>query len=150
VHISFVCTGNICRSPMAAAVIREHLREAGLDHVQVTSAGTGSWHVGEPADRRAAATLKQHGYPTEHIAAQVGPEHLDADLVIALDRGHARELRALIGDDERIRLLRDFDPEADDDEVPDPYYGADDGFAEVLAMIEAAAPGLVRWAREHD
>jgi low molecular weight protein-tyrosine phosphatase len=150
VHISFICTGNICRSPMAASVIREHLREAGLDHVRVTSAGTGSWHVGEPADRRAAATLKEHGYPTEHIAAQVGPEHLDADLLIALDRGHARELRALTQDHDRIRLLREFDPDADDVEVPDPYYGADDGFAEVLAMIEAAAPGLVQWARDHD
>lgn len=133
---------------MAASVIRERLREAGLD-TEVTSAGTGSWHIGEPADRRAQQTLRDHGYPTEHIAAQVGPEHLDADLLIALDRGHARELRALVGDDDRIRLLREFDPEADSDDVPDPYYGAHDGFTEVLTMIEAAAPGLVQWVREH-
>lgn len=122
---------------MAASVVREHLREAGLDHVEVTSAGTGSWHVGEPADKRARATLKNHGYPTGHTAAQVGPEHLDADLLVALDQGHARELRALIGDDERIRLLRGFDPDADDNDVPDPYY--DGSFTEVLTMIEAAA-----------
>jgi protein-tyrosine phosphatase len=139
---------------MAASIIREHLRDAGLEHVEVTSAGTGSWHVGEPADRRAQATLRKHGYPTEHVAAQVGPEHLDADLLIALDRGHARELRALVGDDDRIRLLRSFDPDADDNDVPDPYYGADDGaddgFGEVLTMIEKAAPGVVQWVREHD
>src|ERR1044072_458387 len=103
---------------MAASVIRRHLHDAGLDHVKVSSAGTGSWHVGEPADRRARQTLKNHGYPTEHTAAQVGPEHLDADLLIALDRGHARELRALVGDDDRIRLLREFDPEADGEDVP--------------------------------
>lgn len=135
---------------MAAVVFREHLRRAGLDHVTVTSAGTGTWHVGEPADRRAAATLTRHGYPADHVAAHVGDEHLDADLLVVLDRGHARELRALLGDDPRIRSLRSFDPDADDDDVPDPYYGADDGFAEVLTMIEAAMPGLVQWVREHD
>jgi protein-tyrosine phosphatase len=148
-HVSFICTGNICRSPMAAVIFREHLRRAGLADVTVSSAGTGPWHVGEPADRRASATLTKHGYLPDHVAAQVGPEHLDADLLVVLDRGHARELRSMLGDDPRIRSLRSFDPDADDEDVPDPYYGGDDGFADVLTMIEAAVPGLLDWVREH-
>lgn len=149
-HVSFVCTGNICRSPMAAAVFLEHLRRAGLaERVQVTSAGIGPWHVGEGADPRTEAVLKAHGYPAEHVAAQVGAEHLDADLLLAADNGHMRSLRRLTDHPERVRLLRSFDPEAEADaEVPDPYFGAEDGFDEVLAMIEAAMPGLLDWVRE--
>ncbi|SMD16405.1 protein-tyrosine phosphatase [Kibdelosporangium aridum] len=151
VHLSFICTGNICRSPMAAIVVREHLRREGLeDNVKVTSAGTGSWHVGDAADSRAQKILLDHGYPTAHVAAQVGAEHLTADLLIAMDSGHARELRRLVDDPDRIRLFRSFDPAATGDlDVPDPYYGGNDGFQIVLAMIEAATPGLVEWVKEN-
>jgi protein-tyrosine phosphatase len=150
-HVCFVCTGNICRSPMAALVFAEHLRRAGLaDRVRVTSAGTGSWHVGDPADPRAARTLAGGGYPTSHVAGQVGDAHLDADLLVAMDTGHEHALRDLLartgGDPGRVRLFRSFDPAADGDlDVPDPYYGARDGFAEVLDMIESAVPGLLDW-----
>jgi protein-tyrosine phosphatase len=148
VKVAFVCTGNICRSPMAALVFREWLSREGLSSsVTVSSAGTGGWHVGDPADPRALKTLADNGYPTDHVAAQVGAEHLDADLLIALDSGHARSLRRMAGPD-RVRLLRSFDPDADGVDVPDPYYGDDSGFSEVLAMIEAAMPGLVAWVRE--
>ncbi|WP_106181708.1 low molecular weight protein-tyrosine-phosphatase [Prauserella shujinwangii] len=150
-HICVVCSGNICRSPMAAVVLREHLRRAGLaDQVRVTSAGTGPWHVGEPADPRATRTLESHGYAVAHVAAQVGAEHLDADLLLAADRGHAKALRRLVGDGDRVRLLRSFDPAAPEGaEVPDPYYGDGDGFADVLAMIERAVPGILDWVREN-
>ncbi|WP_028661872.1 low molecular weight protein-tyrosine-phosphatase [Saccharomonospora saliphila] len=150
-RIVFVCTGNICRSPMAASVFRQHLRAAGLDgEVEVASAGLGSWHLGEPADPRARATLTRHGYPVEHVAAQVGADHLDADLLVAADSGHLRELRALAGDDGDVRLLRSFDPTAPAGaEVPDPYYGDGDGFADVLGMIERSVEGLLDWVREH-
>jgi protein-tyrosine phosphatase len=148
-HVSFVCTGNICRSPMAALVFTEHLRRAGLtDHVEVTSAGTGGWHVGDPTDPRAARTLIDHGYSTAHVAAQIADRHLDADLLVALDSGHARELRRLIGAPDRIRLLRSFDPDASGTDVPDPYYGGREGFDDVMAMIEASMPGLLAWVRE--
>lgn len=148
--IAFVCTGNICRSPMAASVFTEHLRAAGLDDgVEVVSAGLGSWHVGERADPRARATLAEHGYPHDHVAAQVGPRHLDADLLLAADGGHLDELRALAGPDADVRLLRSFDPTAPPDaEVPDPYYGAGDGFTDVLGMIERSVAGLLDWVRE--
>lgn len=149
--MTFVCTGNICRSPVAAIVFREHVRRAGLD-VEVSSAGTGGWHVGDAADERAARSLVDAGYASEHVAAQVGEVHLGADLLVALDSGHARELRRLVGGSvggsERVRLLRSFDPEADGVDVPDPYYGDREGFDVVLAMTEAAVPGLLEWVRE--
>ncbi|GAB2688729.1 low molecular weight protein-tyrosine-phosphatase [Saccharopolyspora gloriosae] len=149
-HVSFICTGNICRSPMAAVVFREHVRRAGLeDQVEVSSAGTGPWHIGEGADPRTLKVLADHGYPTEHVAAQLGDEHLDADLLLAMDAGHLRVVRDALGEPERVRLLRSFDPvAADGAEVPDPYFGGDRGFEDVLAMIEAAVPGLLEWTRE--
>ena len=148
--IAFICTGNICRSPVAAIIFREHLRRAGLgDLVEVTSAGTGGWHVGDPADPRAARSLADNGYPVEHSAAQVDEDHLGADLLVALDSGHARALRRLVDDPDRVRLLRSFDPDADGVDVPDPYYGDEEGFALVIRMVEAAVPGLLAWTRGH-
>lgn len=151
-HICFVCSGNICRSPSAALVFEEHLRRAGLaEAVRVSSAGIGPWHVGEPIDERAGAALTRRGYPVEHVAAQVGAEHLDADLLLAMDRGHEKALRRLVDDPARVRLLRGFDPDAEaagELEVPDPYYGGAEGFDEVLTMIESATPGLLAWVRQ--
>ncbi|MEU9963864.1 low molecular weight protein-tyrosine-phosphatase [Streptomyces malaysiensis] len=149
-HICFVCTGNICRSPSAALVFAEHLRRAGLDGaVRVSSAGIGPWHAGEPIDERAGALLARHGYPVGHVAAQLGAEHRDAELFLAMDRGHEKALRRLVDDPSHIRMLRSFDPDATGDlDVPDPYYGGPKGFDEVLAMIEAAVPGLLGWVRE--
>lgn len=150
VHVSFICTGNICRSPMAALVFREELSRAGLeDRVEVTSAGTGAWHVGESADPRTAKVLADHDYPTDHTAAQLGGEHLDADLLLAMDAGHLRVVRDAVDDPDRVRLLRSFDPAADEwAEVPDPYFGGDRGFEDVLEMVEATMPGLLEWTRE--
>ncbi|MEU6155527.1 low molecular weight protein-tyrosine-phosphatase [Actinosynnema sp. NPDC047251] len=146
-NVTFICTGNICRSPVAAIIFRDHLTRAGLgDLVTVTSAGTGGWHVGDPADPRAAKSLADHGYPTEHTAAQVSDEHLDADLVVALDTGHARALTRLT-DPAKVRLLRSFAPDADGNDVPDPYYGDRQGFDLVISQVEASIPGLLTWVR---
>ena len=145
----FVCSGNICRSPIAEKVFAAELERAGLaDGVRVTSAGTGGWHVGDPADERAAAVLRAAGYPSDHRARQVDADTLGADLIVALDDTHRRALsRAGAG---RVRLLRSFDPAAPERaEVPDPYYGEDAGFDEVLAMIRAAVPGMLDWVREN-
>lgn len=147
-HITFVCTGNICRSPMAEKIFEGHLAKAGLaDRVRLSSAGTGSWHVGDPAQARTVAILRRHGYSTEHAAATVGDDHLGADLVIALDTGHDRALAQLGVPAERRRLLRSFDPEADGPDVPDPYYGDVSDYELVHRQIEAAVPGLLEWVR---
>ncbi len=150
-HVVFVCTGNICRSPIAEKVFVHELEQAGLaEAVHVSSAGTGNWHVGSPADERAAAVLQAAGYKVAHIARQVDAEQLGADLIVALDRSHQRALRSLVPEPDRVRLLRSFDPDAPSGaEVPDPYYGDDDGFATVLEMIRAAMPGMIEWVREN-
>ncbi|HEY6425411.1 MAG TPA: YdeI/OmpD-associated family protein [Pseudonocardiaceae bacterium] len=149
VHVCFVCTGNICRSPMAEIVFADALRREGLgDRVRVSSAGTGAWHVGDPADGRAAETLRRAGYHCRHVAAQVGAQHLSADLLVALDRGHLATLRRLGPEPERVVLLRSFDPAANGNlDVPDPYFGGRRGFDDVLSIVRAAVPGLLAWVR---
>ncbi|MBK3571275.1 low molecular weight protein-tyrosine-phosphatase [Streptomyces sp. MBT62] len=154
-RVSFVCTGNICRSPMAASVFRARVEEAGLgDRVEVESAGTGGWHEGDGADPRAVAVLAEHGYGTDHAARQFQASWFARlDLVIALDSGHRKTLRHLAPteqDAEKVHLLRSYDPAAGDDDldVPDPYYGGLDGFEECLEMVEAASEGLLAAVRE--
>jgi protein-tyrosine phosphatase len=147
-RVVVVCLGNICRSPTAAAVLRDRLDKAGLsEQVEVDSAGTGDWHVGQPADSRAAETLRRHGYDDAHRARQFQRhEFAEFDLVLAADASNATDLRDLAPTPDgvdKVRLLRSFDPGSPPGaEVPDPYYGAD-GFDEVLAIIEAACDHLV-------
>lgn len=147
-HVTFVCTGNICRSVMAEKMFADQLRRRGLgDAVRVTSAGTGDWHVGAGADDRAAGVLRAHGYSTEHRAAQVDDDHMAADLVVAMARNHLRMLRHLGVDEGRVRMLRSFDPRSGTHapDVEDPYYGDAGDFEKVFAVIEAALPGLHDW-----
>jgi protein-tyrosine phosphatase len=152
VRLLFVCMGNICRSPTAEGVMLEVLRKDGLhSRVEVDSAGTGGWHIGEPADRRARAAARRRGIELTGTARQVRPADLDHfDLVLAADGSNRRELLRLAGDDPqrraKVRLLREFDDSAvqsGDLDVPDPYYGDGDGFERVLDIVEAACRGLL-------
>lgn len=150
-HVTFVCTGNICRSAMAEKMFADQLRRRGLaDAVRVTSAGTGNWHVGNCADERATRVLRAHGYATDHCAAQLDADHLSADLVVAMGRNNLRMLRQLGVADDRLRMLRSFDPRSGAHalDVDDPYYGDHDDFEETFAVIEAALPGLHAWVDE--
>ena len=147
-HITFVCTGNICRSPMAEKIFAHQITQRGLhDAVRVTSAGTAGWHIGKSADERANRVLRAHGYPTDHRAAQVEIDHVNADLVVALARNHVSLLEQLGVDADRIRMLRSFDPRSGAYvlDVDDPYYGDQDDFEAVLAAIETSLPGLHSW-----
>lgn len=150
-HVTFVCSGNICRSPMAEKMFAHQIDGRGLAGVvRVTSAGTGHWHEGEPADRRANHTLRERGYPTTHRAAQITDEHLAADLVVALGRNHLRMLQHMGVPAERLRMLRSFDPRSGAHvlDVEDPYYGTQDDFEETFAVIDASLPGLHSWVDE--
>jgi protein-tyrosine phosphatase len=150
-HVTFVCTGNICRSPMAEKMFAQQISERGLaGRVRVTSAGTGDWHIGSGVDERAHRVLRAHGYSTHHRAAQVDDDHLNADLVVALGRNHVRMLTHLGVPTERIRLLRSFDPRSGAHalDVEDPYYGGDDDFEETHDVIVASLPGLHDWVDE--
>ncbi len=150
-HVTFVCSGNICRSPMAEKMFAQQIRERGLaERVRVSSAGTGHWHVGEGADRRARTVLAANGYPVDHRAAVLDDEHLSADMVIALGRNHFRYLREAGVDDHRVRMLRAFDPRtgAHTPDVDDPYYGGAADFEAVFHVIAAALPGLHAWVDE--
>ncbi len=149
-RVVFVCTGNICRSPMADVVFRGFADAVGLgSRVSSTSAGTGDWHVGERADQRTIDALTRAGYDgTHHRARQF--THADfarSDLVVALDRTHERILRGWArseADADKIALLLTFDSTAQGLDVPDPYYAGPGMFDEVLGMIESASRSLFR------
>ncbi|HKV19088.1 MAG TPA: low molecular weight protein-tyrosine-phosphatase [Mycobacterium sp.] len=150
-HVTFICSGNICRSPMAEKMFAHQISERGLaGDVRVTSAGTGDWHAGEGADNRANRVLRDHGYPTQHRARRIDEDHLSADLVVALGRNHLRILRDMGVPPERLRMLRSFDPKsgAHPLDVEDPYYGTHDDFEDVFTVIDAALPGLHAWVDE--
>ncbi|MEV6962647.1 low molecular weight protein-tyrosine-phosphatase [Streptomyces sp. NPDC051207] len=154
-RVCFVCTGNICRSPMAESVFRARVEEAGLDGlVEVGSAGTDGWHEGESADPRTVAVLAEHGYGIAHTARRFEASWFSRfDLVLALDTDHLKALRRLAPterDARKVRLLRSYDPAADHAglDVPDPYYGGMAGFEECLEMVEAASDGLLAAVRE--
>ena len=150
-HVTFVCSGNICRSPMAEKMFAHQIAERGLaDAVRVTSAGTGGWHEGDGADDRTDRVLRENGYPTFHRATQLGDDHLAADMVISMGRNHTRILKDLGVAPGRLRMMRSFDPRsaAHPLDVEDPYYGTGDDFEETFAVIAASLPGLHAWDDE--
>ncbi|WP_244242506.1 low molecular weight protein-tyrosine-phosphatase [Nocardioides seonyuensis] len=146
-RLAVVCLGNICRSPMAHVVLESSLAAAGLaDRVQVSSAGTAGWHVGKPMDARAAATLADAGHdPTRHRAQQYDAGWTSSyDLVLVMDDSNLADVG---GRSERVAKFRDFDPIGTGDDVPDPYYGGDEGFTEVLEMVARTSETIVERCR---
>ncbi len=148
--IALVCLGNICRSPIAHIVLERKLVGAATGRrVVVESSGTGDWHVGEPMDRRAASTLTTAGYdPSMHRARQVDDAIFARnDAILVMDDTNLSDLRALApnaADHDRVLLFRAFDPTAGEDlNVPDPWYGGQGGFDEVLKIVERATTALV-------
>jgi protein-tyrosine phosphatase len=151
VRLLFVCLGNICRSPTAEGVMRHLVAEHDLEHaVEIDSAGTGSWHVGHPPDERATGAARERGIELGGRARQFDVADFEAfDLILAMDRANYDELHARAPQDgarERVRLLREFDPDAvaaAELEVPDPYYGGPEGFDDVLDLVTRACEGLL-------
>ncbi len=147
-HVIFVCTGNICRSPMAERVARKRAADEGLD-VRFTSAGISDEEWRSPIDPRAQRVLRRAGYdPTNHVAHRItDADAASADLLIALDNGHLSRLTRLYPSAD-VRLLTSFDPAVPAGTgVVDPWYGDDAGFDVTLDVIEAAMPGLFEHLR---
>lgn len=151
-HVTFVCSGNICRSAMGHIILDRMVEQAGLsDQVRVSSSGTGDWHVGEHADPRTIAVLRQYGYDgSSHRAREFDPSEFDeVDLVLASDSGHIRTLTRLARTAEhrrKIRLVREFDPAAVASgllETADPWYGDMDHFERCFREVEAACHGIL-------
>jgi protein-tyrosine phosphatase len=138
-RVLFVCLGNICRSPAAEAAFQDLVNNAGLAGAfTIDSAGTGSWHIGEPADRRMRDAGERRGLTVSSIARQVTPADFERfDHVLAMDSDNLRTLRALApaAHAHKIQLFRDFDPDAPGEDVPDPYYASAKGFEEVLDIV---------------
>jgi protein-tyrosine phosphatase len=132
---------------MADVVLTQRVDDVGLAGlVSVSSCGTGGWHVGDPMDRRAAAVLDANDYDSSaHRARQYDASWLaENDLVLCMDHDNLSTVRGVSpGEDDRVRLFRDFDPVDPGSDVPDPYYGGEQGFEEVLAMVERTCAALV-------
>ena len=147
-RLLFVCSGNICRSPLAEAIFNSLAREAAVGpRFMVDSAGTHGLHEGDPADPRPRRVGRRHGLSVDSIARPVVDGDFDRfDLIIAMDRSHEHELLARRGTRHAaaIRLMLDFDVGATDQDVPDPYYGAEDGFEALYSRLVPACQGLLK------
>jgi protein-tyrosine phosphatase len=146
-RVLFVCLGNICRSPLAEGVFRHLVAERGLeDRIEIDSAGTGGWHVGEGPDPRSLEVAARNGVSLDGQAARriEATDLGDFQWIVAMDADNERDLRRLAQEDPDVRIhrLRDFDPEGVGD-VPDPYYGGPQGFDTVYAMVERSCRALL-------
>lgn len=150
-RILAVCAGNICRSPAAEAAIREAAAEAGID-VVTDSAGTGTWHIGQPPHPDSVAAGARAGLNIDGRARRVTTADFDRfDIILAMDRANLRDLHELAPTREaraRARLFRTYDPGAETDEVPDPWGGPEAGYDETVRIVREAARGLVAELRD--
>ena len=144
-RVLFVCLGNICRSPTAEAVFRQLVDEAGLtDQIEIDSAGTGDWHIGSAPDARATDAAARRGIRLAGSARQVTLQDFeDYDVLLAMDANNLRDLRELAppGAESKVRLFAE-------DDVPDPYYGGDSGFDDVLDIVDKASRRLLDELRQ--
>ena len=147
--VLFVCLGNICRSPTAHGVFEQLLRDAGLSNsVKVDSCGTGDWPLDHAPDRRAQFTAKQHGFNLSHLRSRLicQDDFRDFDYILAMDKNNLRDILVLCPDQYKYKcqLFLNFAKELGIQEVPDPYYGGDDGFEDVITMIKVASQNLLQ------
>ncbi len=147
-RVLFVCLGNICRSTMAEAIFSHKVREAGLaDQIEVDSAGTGHWHVGEPPHPGTQGVLRRHHIAYEHRARRILPEDLNRfDYVITMDDENLADVRRIGSGSAVVRPMMSYDPESGCDEVPDPYY--DGRFDRVYELLDGATARLLDTIRK--
>lgn len=147
--ILFVCMGNICRSPMAEGAFKKAVADRGLDGFIIESAGTIGYHVGNPPDPRARETALRRGMDiSQQRSRKVSPSDFAAfDYIMAMDRENLRDLlaNAPSGSKAKVALFLNYSDKTTIEEVPDPYYGGDEGFDHCLDLIEGAAEGLLNY-----
>ncbi len=153
VRVLFVCLGNICRSPTAEGVFRHVVQRASLaDYIEIDSAGTHAYHIGEPPDRRAQAAAARRGVDLSGLRGRQATRRdiEEFDYILAMDRENLRNLQAICppGLEPKLRLFLEFADQRVDKEVPDPYFGGESGFDRVLDMIDDAARGLLEDIRQ--
>jgi protein-tyrosine phosphatase len=153
VKILFVCMGNICRSPTAHGVFRHLVEQAGLTHaIEIDSAGTHAYHVGNPPDKRSMLTAKQRGIDMSDLRARKVDfaDLIEFDYILVMDEENYANVAALANSElkPKIRYFLEFAPALTHKIVPDPYYGGEDGFEQVFDMVEAASKGLLAEIRQ--
>lgn len=147
--VLFVCLGNICRSPLGEAIFNNKASELGME---ADSAGTAAYHVGEKPDHRSIAVAKRHGIPIDSRARKFVVEDFDRfDYILAMDRQNYDDMRTLTHEKtDHLFLLREFDPEAKGKlDVPDPYYGGDEGFEHVFQMVDRSIDELIKYIQQN-
>lgn len=150
INVTFVCLGNICRSPMAEAVFKNMVQQAGLEgQIRVSSCGTGGWHIGEKAHPGTQRVLRDHGIPGDHIARKLSSADLSmSNYLIAMDGENLEDIRRAGASQAEVGLLLSYAPHLGLRDVPDPYYT--NRFEEVFRLVEAGCAGLLARIREKE
>jgi protein-tyrosine phosphatase len=150
VRVLFVCLGNICRSPLGAAILKDKIRRNGMDAwVEVDSCGTSNYHIGDGPDPRTLASASKHGVPMDHCARQLTPGDLQHfDFIFAMDKSNFQNILRLANGKkvtQKIKLMREFDPLSKGAEVPDPYHGTEKDFQEVYDILDRSTSKFVEY-----
>lgn len=149
IKVLFVCLGNICRSPLAEGILKQRVKEEGLENkIYVESAGTSGWHIGEPPDPRSMDVAMKNGFRLNSLGRKAIAEDFETfDYIIAMDKSNYTDLQRIgrtAGDDAAtLYLMRDFDDIGRGKDVPDPYYGGNDGFDRVYEMLDRSCRNLL-------
>ena len=151
VRVLFVCLGNICRSPLGAAILKKKVKDQGMDSwVEVDSCGTSNYHIGDNADPRTIANAKKHGVPVEHCARQLDAGDLKSfDFIFAMDKSNYQNILRLSNGmaQPNVRMMREFDP-LGKGEVPDPYHGGEKDFQEVFDVLDRSTDGFIDYLKK--
>lgn len=149
--VLFVCLGNICRSPLAEAVFADLVRKKGLKNkLETDSCGTAAYHVGDNPDPRTIDVATKHKIPVNHVGRQLHSSDFSSfDFIVAMDKSNYQNIAAINSASNKIHLMRDFDSVGKGLDVPDPYYGADDGFEEVFQIVNRCSPNLLKFVQDN-